>query len=78
MNSQILNVFFLKVLNRMLNKKSFIIKSIAFMMLTFPQLVMFPTFGDNIIQVLELSIVITIVFLVLGFLKLVKSENSII
>ena len=74
----ILNVFFLKVLNRMLNKKSFIIKSIAFMMLTFPQLVMFPTFGDNIIQVLELSIVITIVFLVLGFLKLVKSENSII
>ena len=72
----ILNVFFLKILNRLLNKDGLILKSIAFMMLAFPQLVMFPTYGDNIIQVIELAAIITLFFLFIGYLKLERSENS--
>ena len=71
----ILNVFFLKISNRLLNKDGLILKSIAFMMFAFPQLIMFPTFGDNIIQVIELAIMITLFFLFIGYLKLERSES---
>lgn len=68
----IVNFLFLKYVSRCLNNKSLIIKSIGFMLIGFPQLVMIPTYGDNIIQNIELSIILIIIlisFKVLVFKK---------
>ena len=42
------------------------------MLLGFPQLVMLPTYGDNIVQKLIEAILIFILLVMLGFFKLIR------
>lgn len=70
-----INVLFLKYISRALNHGSYIIKSIGFMLIGFPQLIMIPTYGDNIIQNMELAFITIFILLLFNILKLKKNEN---
>ncbi|MCL1868502.1 MAG: hypothetical protein FWF72_06110 [Paludibacter sp.] len=72
--SILLSVMFLWILCRTLASKSLIVNAIGFMLFYFPQLVMTPATGDNIIQKLfEVAILFGIVYFT-GMLRLYKFE----
>ena len=68
----IFNVILFKFINSSLKSSSFYIKSFGFMLLGFPQLVMLPTYGDNIVQKLIEAILIFILLVMFGFFKLIR------
>ncbi|UFH33337.1 O-antigen polysaccharide polymerase Wzy [Chryseobacterium sp. C-71] len=75
--SIVFNVVMLFFINRCFMHRSVYIKSLGFMMTGFPQLIMLPTYGDNIIQ---WAIQTMMFFLGLLFLRIIiikkKSQNK--
>lgn len=74
--SIILNVLLLFYVNRCFYHSSLYIKSLGFMMTLFPQLVMLPTFGDNIIQFGEQMLMFFVALVILGLVKLEYKKAS--
>ena len=75
----ILNVMLFKIINNCFNNSSFYIKSFGFMLMGFPQLIMLPSFGDNIVQKLIEAFVIFILLFSFNYFKLIReNENSFI
>ena len=73
----VMNVLMFKLINNSLNNSSFYIKSFGFMLVGFPQLVMLPTYGDNILQKLIEAFVIFVLLIMLNFFSLERvNENS--
>lgn len=72
-----LNVLMFKLINNSLNNSSLYIKSFGFMLVGFPQLVMLPTYGDNILQKLIEAFVIFVLLIMLNIISLEHvNENS--
>lgn len=72
----ILNVLLLHIISKSLVSKLAIINAIGFMLFLFPQLIMTPSFGDNIIQRLLEAVFILILLLISGFIKIVRIIES--
>ena len=72
----ILNVLLLHIISKSLVSKLAIINAIGFMLFLFPQLIMTPSFGDNIIQRLLEAAFILILLLISGFIKIVRIIES--
>lgn len=74
--SIILNILLFCLINAFFKKGTFFLKAFAFMLTGFPQLIMLPTFGDNIIQKLVEATIILVFLFIFGQLKLIyKNEN---
>lgn len=75
--SIILNVLLILLINNCLNNESYYIKTLGFMLVGFPQLVMLPTYGDNIIQKGMEALILIILLFMFRLIKIVRSyENS--
>ncbi len=74
--SIILNVLLLHIISKSLVSKLAIINAIGFMLFLFPQLIMTPSFGDNIIQRLLEAVFILILLFISGFIKIVRIIES--
>ena len=72
----ILNILLFKLINHCFKNKSFYIKSFGFMLIGFPQLVMLPSFGDNIIQKLMEASILLLILLLFNILKMVQSDEK--
>lgn len=73
-----LNVILFILINRCFLSNSFLIKSFGFLLIGFPQLVMLPTTGDNIIQKLIEAFIIFATLLFLGYFKFIKRYETFI
>ena len=74
--SVILNIVMLFFVNRCFYHSSLYIKALGYMMVLFPQLVMLPTYGDNIIQYAVQMILFFFVLLALGVIKLQNKNRN--
>ncbi|GHT18846.1 hypothetical protein FACS189429_5890 [Bacteroidia bacterium] len=74
--SALLSVMFLWILCKSLSAKSLIVNAIGFMLFYFPQLVMTPATGDNIIQKLLEALIIILLLLFSGVLTMYKIEKK--
>lgn len=72
----IINVIYLRVVLSLFKNNSYWIKAIGFNLLYFPQLILTPSFGDNLIQkIFEIFILLAFLFL-FGIIKFKTSLNE--
>lgn len=71
--SIILNVLLLYIISRSLGSKVPVVNGLGFMLFLFPQLVMTPSFGDNIIQKLLETVFLVVLLLMSGSIKFVRT-----
>ena len=72
----ILNVLLLRIISKSLGSKVLIMNGIGFMLFLFPQLVMTPSYGDNIIQRLLEALFIIVLLFISGSVKFVRSFTT--
>lgn len=74
--SIVLNVLFFIFINGLFNNPSFINKTLGFILISFPQLNILPTTGDNIILKFEEFLVYVLILILFNYVKIVKSDED--
>lgn len=74
--SIVLNVLFFIFINGLFNNPSFINKTLGFILISFPQLNILPTTGDNIILKFEEFLVYGLILILFNYVKIARSDED--